>query len=303
MSEQLKIGLIGAGVFAGYHANKLAAHPRVSFSGVIDSHGEKAEKLADLHSVAALPFSDLLERSDALVIASPAVTHGSIAVQALKAGCHCLIEKPLTISALDADEIITLAASKNLTVQVGHQERLVIRAIGLMDVAERPVKIEAVRNSPYTTRGTDTSVTLDLMSHDIDLCTALFAAAPDAVEARAQRVKSDTPDKAEAVLTYGKSNAILSSSRVETRSTRRMKITYPSGVVEIDFNAKTLTHTTPFALNADFAEDERAKDSLGAATDIFVRAILEKTPVLVTAEEGAIAVLTALQIDGALKRS
>jgi len=78
-----------------------------------------------------------------------------------------------------------------------------------------------------------------------------------------------------------------------------MKITYPSGVVEIDFNAKTLSHSTPFALNENFGDDERAKDSLGAATDIFVRAVLDQTPVLVPAEAGAIAVLTALMIDGA----
>ena len=126
---------------------------------------------------------------------------------------------------------------------------------------------------------------------------------PDAVKANATSLRSDTPDKAEAVLTYGDGTAILKSSRVAERSIRRMTIIYPSGEVKIDFNAKTLVHTTPFALNADFAGDPSAKDSLGEATDIFVRAILDKTPVLVTAEEGAIAVLTALQIDGALKRS
>ena len=302
MADRLKIGLIGAGVFAGYHANKLAVHQRVTFAGIMDLDRAIAQQLADQHKVEAISLDEVLERSDAVVIASPATTHGVIAVQALQAGCHCLIEKPLTISAHEADEIIRLAAFKNLTVQVGHQERLVLRAIGLEEAPERPIKIEAVRDSPYSTRGTDTSVTMDLMTHDIDLCTALFGAAPDAVKASAACVKSRTPDIAEAVLTYGKSSAILTSSRVAESSKRRMKITYPSGFVEIDFNAKTLTHTTPFALHADFAEDSRAKDSLGEATDIFIRAILDKTPVLVSAEEGAIAVLTALQIDEALNR-
>jgi len=298
MTDRLKIGLIGAGVFAGYHARKLSAHPRVSFTGIMDNHAAKAQALAELHSVRSMPLEDLLQSSDAIVIASPATTHGAIATQALKAGCHCLIEKPLTISAQDADEIISLAKAKKLTVQVGHQERLVLQAIGLMHVPERPIKIEAVRNAAYSPRGTDTSVTMDLMTHDIDICTALLCAAPNEIDGHVKSVKSAQIDKTAATLKYGKCIARLASSRVESASARHMKITYPSGVVEIDFNAKTLTHNTPFALNADFAEDSRAKDSLGAATDIFVRAVLDKTPVLVTAEEGAIAVLTALQIDG-----
>jgi len=299
MTDRLKIGLIGAGVFAGYHANKLAAHPRVIFTGVVDNNSVKANDLALCHKVECLPLERLLEKSDAVVIASPATTHDSIAIQALTAGCHCLIEKPLAISAQAADDIIGLAAEKKLTVQVGHQERLVLRAIGLMDVPERPIAIEAVRNSPFSPRGTDTSVTMDLMTHDIDLCTTLLRAAPVEIKGQVERIRSRHVDKSEAVLKYDNCTARLKSSRVEDVSNRQMKITYPSGVVAIDFNAKTLSHSTPFALNADFADDARAKDSLGAATDIFVRAVLDNAPVLVTAEEGAIAVLVALQIDGA----
>lgn len=298
MSERLKIGLVGAGVFAGYHANKLAGHPRVIFTGVMDKDAERAEKLGGIHGVEGLSLGELLKRSDAIVIASPAKSHGRIAVQALQAGCHCLIEKPLAISTAEAEQIVALVTETGLTVQVGHQERLVLKSIGLDKVKERPVSIEAVRNSPYSPRGTDTSVTFDLMSHDIDLCTFLLGSAPDDVEGAAIPVRSTTPDKSFANLTYGECKVFLGASRVAEGSRRVMKITYPSGVVEIDFNAKTLTHTTPFDLNTDFAGDPRAKDSLGSATDIFVRAILDNNPVLVTAEEGMIAVKTARLIDG-----
>ena len=299
MSDRLKIGLIGAGVFAGYHANKLAAHPRVSFVGVMDRNRTAAENLAKRHQIAVMPIEDLFEQSDAVVIASPATTHGAIALQALEANCHCLIEKPVATTAKETDDIIALANSKNLTVQIGHQERLILEAIGLNAVEERPLKIEAVRNSKYSTRGTDTSVTMDLMSHDIDLCTALMGKAPDEVKGQSGTVRPGKADMAHGLLRYGIALARLSASRVAKVSERRMKIIYPSGIVEIDFNAKTLSHTTSFELNKNFAEDERAKDSLGAATDIFVRAVLDKTPVLVSAEEGAIAVRTAIAIDGA----
>ena len=302
MMDSLKIGLIGAGVFASYHANKLAKHTRVDFTGIVDRDETKARDLAKQHGVRSMSLPELLTQSDAIVIATPAKTHGDFATQALKAGCHCLIEKPLTISAKNADEIIALAAAKNLKIQVGHQERLVAREIGLMGLSERPIKIEAVRNSTYSARGTDTSVTMDLMTHDIDLCTAILGGVPDKIQGRVEGIKSNTPDRSAATLIYDGCRVSLAASRVESTSKRVMKITYPSGFVEVDFNAKLLTHTTPFNLNADFAGDPRAKDSLGEATDIFVRAILDKTPVLVTAEEGAIAVLTALQIDEVFNR-
>jgi len=142
MSEQLKIGLIGAGVFAGYHANKLAAHSRTDFIGVYDKDDARARELAAKH----------------------------------------LIEKPLATTAKEVDVLLSLASAQSLIIQVGHQERLVFRTIGLEAVSERPSKIEAVRNSAYSPRGTDTSVTLDLMTHDIDLCTVLMESSPDHLE-------------------------------------------------------------------------------------------------------------------------
>jgi len=297
MSEELKIGLIGAGVFAGYHANKLAGHPRVSFVGVHDPDADRASALAQKHTVQSLTLERLLKASEAVIIACPASFHGSLALQALQAGCHVLIEKPLATTLDEANEIATLASAKNLTVQVGHQERMVLRAIGLDEISETPLTIEAVRNSPYSLRGTDTSVTFELMTHDIDLCTALMGRAPDVVIGQSGRVRSRTPDMAYAQLRYGNSKARLSASRVAEVSERWMKITYPSGEVRIDFNTKTLTNMAGFDLNGDFAEDEIAKDSLGAASDVFVRASLDGTPVMVSAADGAIAVQIAAVID------
>ncbi len=297
MSERLKIGLVGAGVFAGYHANKLSAHPRVTFTGIADMDAKRATALGRVHGVSAMTLVKLLEVSDAIVIASAASAHGAIAIQALQAGCHCLIEKPLSTSSNYARDIVILTNKRRLTVQVGHQERLVLRAIGLDAVQEKPLKIEAVRNAPYSVRGTDTSVTMDLMSHDIDLCTAIMSGAATAIKGESACVRSKTADMAYAILRYGDMAARLSANRVADKSERWMKLTYPSGIVNIDFNTKTLTNSTVFALNENFGNDEIAKDSLGAATDIFVRAVLDRTPVLVSAEDGAIAVSTAQLID------
>lgn len=297
MSKRLKTGLVGAGVFAGYHANKLAAHARVDFVGVYDPDADRAAALAEKHGIDVLSLEDLLAASDALVIACPASYHGQTAILALEVDCHCLVEKPIATTVRQADEIARIAKAKDLTVQVGHQERLVFRAIGLDRVSERPTAITALRSNPYSARGTDTSVTMDLMTHDIDLCTMIFGQAADSVTGKSVALKSETADEAEAVLQYGDAVVNLTASRVVEKGERHMTITYPSGVVRVDFNAKTVTHDTPFDLNLDFANDPSAKDSLGAATDIFISAALDGTPVLVTADEGAIAAQVAVKVD------
>lgn len=297
MSERLKIGLVGAGVFAGYHANKLAKNARVQFIGVYDPDFGKATALADKHNIEAMDASILYDICDAVVIACPASFHGQMALAALNANCHCLIEKPLATKVAEAEKIVAIAAAKNLIVQVGHQERMVLRAIGLDKLPQTPLRIEAIRSTVYSARGTDTSVTMDLMTHDIDLCTAIFGRAPDRIFGRSQKVKSNTADEAEARLLYGEAEVHLLASRIVEMGERKMKLTYSSGQVEIDFNAKTLTHNTPFALNENFADDPRVKDSLCAATEIFIEAILDKKAVLVSATDGRIAVKAAREID------
>ena len=297
--KKLKVGLIGAGVFGGYHANKLSEHDRVDFIGVSDPDTDRASALAEKHGVESYGKSaDLFSVVDAVIIACPAIYHGENAIAALQANCHALIEKPIATSLKEAEKIVDLAKEKNLTVQIGHQERFVARAIGLDSVGERPTHIIAIRNTSYSPRGTDTSVTLDLMTHDIDLCCFLMGAAPISVSGASEPVKSKTPDTARAELNFANGTAILSASRVEEGVSRQMTLKYPSGTVLIDFAAKTLQHNTPFALNGDFGSDPSAADSLGAATNSFISAILDGTFVSASAQDGLTAARVALQIDG-----
>ncbi len=298
-AEKLRVGLIGAGVFGGYHANKLAEHDRVEFLGVFDPDRERAGILAEKHGVEAFQtFDEMVEAAEAVIIACPASYHGEMAIAALKANCHALIEKPIATSLNEAEQIVALANDQNLIVQIGHQERFVARAIGLDKVSETPTHIIAVRNTGYSSRGTDTSVTLDLMTHDIDLCCLLMRGAPISVSGASEPVNSKTPDTARAELNFSNGTAILSASRVEQGVSRQMTIKYPSGTVLIDFVAKTLQHNTPFTLNTDFGNAPSAADSLGAATNSFIAAILEGEPVSASAQDGLTAARVALQIDG-----
>ena len=171
-------------------------------------------------------------------------------------------------------------------------------ATGLHRIKSKPLRIDAIRFSPYSPRGTDVSVTLDLMTHDIDLVLWLMGTAPDSIKGASQRVRSDHSDASLAHFTFDQTRVRLEASRIEAASQRRMRLEYPEGRVDIDFNAKTLTHTTPFELNENFSEVVDAQDSLGAATNAFISAILNGTDVPVSGEDG----LAALRVAKAIER-
>ena len=299
MSKKLKIAVIGAGVFGGYHANKCAAHPRTEFVGIYDPDIERANNHAQKHGVQAFDdFQTMLAQTEAVIIASPADTHGAMALTALECGKHCLIEKPVASTLKEAAKIVALSKQNSLVVQVGHQERFVAKAIGLDKLNESPLKIISRRMSKYSERGTDVSVALDLMTHDLDLVLMLMGGMPVKARGETRTEKSDFPDFSRGELTFLNGTATLTASRLEDEFSRTMDISYPSGDVHIDFNAKTLTHNTPFDLNADFGEDPSAKDSLGAASHAFIEAVLDGAPVPVSAEDGYNALKLALIIDG-----
>ncbi|RKQ71511.1 putative dehydrogenase [Litorimonas taeanensis] len=297
--KRLKVGLLGAGVFGGYHAGKLASHPKVTFVGVYDPNPEKRQELAEKYGTIDFKTEEaLFSVCDAIILANPAVNHGPSAINALKSDCHVLIEKPMATSIKDAEEILSLSKGRNRVVQVGHQERYVIRAIGLDKVDETPQKIVGIRKSTFSRRGGDTSVTLDLMTHDIDLCCMLMRDIPHSISGTSETVNTPRPDRARAELTYKSGSAILTASRVADEVGRQMTIQYPSGTVLIDFGKKTLQHNTPFKLDTNFGDNPSAKDSLGAATEQFISAVLEGSPVSVTAKDGYEAARIAINIDG-----
>jgi len=146
VTRKLKIGIVGAGVFGRYHAGKCAAHREIDFMGIYDHSYARSVEVGGAHKAKGYSsFDALLGDIEALIIASPAISHGLFAIEALRAGVHCLIEKPIAATLSEAEKIVELAEAKNLLVQVGHQERFVIQAIGLDKVTERPINITGFR--------------------------------------------------------------------------------------------------------------------------------------------------------------
>jgi predicted dehydrogenase len=305
--DVLKAGVIGAGVFGGYHAKKYVELPGVELVAVFDIDLARAKALAE--PLGAQAFDDMaafLAAVDVVTVATPAVHHAPAVLAALKAGKPVYSEKPLAVTPADADALVAEAAKRKLPLACGHQERVVFQAMGLLDIPEQPLRLEAVRRGTPSDRNLDVSVVLDLMIHDIDLALALCDGEPVAVEGEGAITRSTSlanPSldwvKAEATFDNG-FTAVFDSSRVAEARERTMKVVYPSGEVEIDFLARTFRNTTPFPLIEDFTETPAGKDPLGQSVAGFLAAVRGEAPrPVVTGEEAARALDLALAVEQA----
>ena len=304
---KLKTGLVGAGVFGGYHAGKIAASSRTEFAGVFDPDTERAAQLAVKHGAAVFASEeDLHATCDCVIVACPATYHEAVVERALKAGLHVLVEKPLALSGDAAARLAALADEKELVLQVGHQERLVLAAMGFFDIDEMPISIEAVREGPPAPDGRagDVSVIWDLMIHDLDMAARLICAGATAT-GEGKRRHTGHIDEAFADLDFlNGATAVIKASRAATERHRAMSITYPSGTISIDFLTRKVVNTTPHAIRADVSAD--LPDPLGAADEAFFIACLGMRETPIPGREAAEAVRlaelveqTALQTIGA----
>jgi predicted dehydrogenase len=298
MESSLKVSVFGAGVFAGYHAAKVAAHPRGQLVGIYDPNSDKAEALANAYHATAFETAEAaINACDAVICAVPSVNHQRVAIPALAAGRSLLIEKPLADQVGQAKAIIAAAGQGGGIVQVGHQERIVVDAIGLPKITARPKEIEVTRHTSRATRNLDTSVVKDLMIHDLDLLLYLFGETRWTATEQARVIYSNHIDTIRAEIGFGDIKAYVSASRDSTPE-RCWILRYENGTIEIDFAAKTLRHDTPFDLDSDFGKRPDVIDNLRTAFDQFVRACLDGGPVLVKAEEG----LAALELAETLEK-
>jgi len=268
----------------------------VALAGIFDVHPERCFAMAEQHGVEAWgDLDDLLAVCDIVTVASPATTHAAAALACLKAGRSVYVEKPLATTLEEADQLIAEAARRGLVLACGHQERVVFQAMGLLDIPERPLLLEAVRKGTPSPRSRDVSVVLDLMIHHIDLARALTDAGPPALEAEGDE------DAIRAEATFGDGfTAVFTAARNAEARERTMRIVYPSGVLEIDFVTRAFTNTTPFPLNEAFTDTPAGRDPLGTSVAGFVAAVRGLSPrPVVTGEEAARALDLALAVEQA----
>ena len=303
MTLELRAGVVGAGVFGGYHAAKWAGFEGVRLAAVADPDPERAAALAGRHGAMAIPDrAAFLGAVDIVSIASPAATHGAWALAALKAGKPVYVEKPLTTEPGEADAIVAEAHRRGLVAACGFLERAAFEAMGLFDVPERPLFLEAVRLGAPSPRNLDVSVVLDLMIHDLDLALAIGAGQPFAVEGEGAAEVNEQIDWARAEVAFDDGfTAVFHASRLAASPERRLRIVYPSGEVRVDLISGLMETTTRFALRPDFAATDAGRDRLGASLGRFLRASRgEAARPLASAEDGARALDLALAVQQAI---
>ncbi len=308
----LRIGIAGAGHFGRFHALKVAASRRAVLAGLHDPDGARAAAVAREVRAPALPLPDLLAACDALIVAAPADAHHALAMQAIRAGCHVLIEKPIAATLAQADELAALAAHAGTVLQVGHLLRYSAEHRAISARITRPLYIECARIAPFKPRGTDVSVILDLMIHDLDLVLALVDSPIASVDALGAAVSSAHEDIANARVRFENGCvAAITASRISLKTERRMRLFSEEGYLSADFAARKLVmigrdRGLPLPGTGGFRREEITwsdGDAMAAEHEAFVASCLDGAPVVVDAAAGRRALAAALAVTDGIAAS
>jgi len=235
--KELKVGVIGVGYLGEFHAEKYSKMKDVDLVGVVDLDEPRALAVAKRYSTTpSAKYEDISGKVDAVSIVVPTHDHFHIAKYFLEHDVDVLIEKPMTISVEEADELIDVAESRGLLIQVGHLERFNPAVIALEGIVKKPMFIESHRLSIYQPRGTDVSVVLDLMIHDIDIILNYVQSDVKRINAAGIPVVSDHVDIANARLEFESGCvANVTASRISTRTERKIRMFQKDAYIAVDF--------------------------------------------------------------------
>ncbi len=314
----LKVGVLGAGHLGKIHLRLLQQSEKYELVGFYDENHEYAEKIAAEFGYKRFnTIASLLHAVDVVDIVTPTMSHYKCAKVAIKSGKHVFIEKPISNTVAEAEEIIALSREFGVKGQVGHVERFNPAFMATRDMIEAPMFIETHRLAEFNPRGTDVPVVLDLMIHDIDVILSVVKSKVQAVHASGVSVISDTPDIANARIEFENGCvANLTSSRISLKNMRKTRFFQKDAYISVDFlekkcevvkmkdapekpgdfdmilqNAEGLKKQIYFA-NPEVGQNNAILDEL----ETFADAITNDTTPVVTLQDGTEALRVAYQI-------
>ena len=304
--QKLRTAVIGVGYLGKFHVDKLANIPESTLVAVCDINSSQCQALAEKYQIKAVEdYRELIGQIDAVSIVVPTFLHYEIAKFFLEHQIHVLLEKPITNTLAEADQLIQIAQQNQCVLQIGHLERFNSTVIALQDVLNKPRFIESHRLAPFNPRGTDVNVILDLMIHDIDIIQTIVKSPIKNIDASGVKVLSNHLDIANARIRFTNGCvANVTASRVSIKSERKMRIFQDDAYISTDFQHKKLSIyqkiQDPKQTGAEkIIHEERSfdqSDALLAEISAFLQAIIQGTPPLVTAEDGRNALATAIAI-------
>lgn len=304
--KKIRVGVVGVGYLGQFHAEKYAKMEGTELVGVVDVIPSRAKEIAKrTHTQSFFHHSELFKRAQAVSIAVPTAFHHAIAKDFFLHGIDILLEKPISTTLEEADELIGLAESKGLILQVGHLERFNGALTALEGIVQNPLLIESHRLGPFSGRGADVNVVLDLMIHDIDIILNLVNSKPKQVQAAGIPVITHHIDIANARIEFENGcTANLTASRVSKEKTRRTRIFQPDGILSIDYVSQKVSLSKRAARQGkeEIPKIETKEilvkkiDLLEAEIHSFLQSVRDRRNVRVSGEDGKRALEVALQI-------
>jgi len=302
----LRTAVIGVGYLGRFHAQKYAQIPGSKLVAVVDANADACGKVAaELGVKAVADYRELFGAVDAVSLAVPTPLHHAIGCELLGNGIDVLIEKPIATTVAEARELVGLAKAHGRVLQVGHLERFNPAVLAAAARLRTPRFVESHRLAPFKQRGTDVSVVLDLMIHDIDLIQELVGTPIESIDAVGASVFSGEIDIVNARLRFqGGCVANTTASRISLKQERKIRIFQDDAYLSVDMQQKILTvirkkDAAPVESPAQVSIEEESfdqGDALLAEIEAFLQAVRTRGTPVVSGEDGLRALETAMRI-------
>ncbi|MEW6593934.1 MAG: Gfo/Idh/MocA family oxidoreductase [Thermodesulfobacteriota bacterium] len=304
--RQIRVGVIGVGYLGKFHAEKYAAMEGVDLVGVADADPEQAAAVAEKCGTSSfVDYRQLLSEVEAVSVVVPTSLHHEVGMACLERGVDVMLEKPMTTTLAEADELIALAQAKGRILQVGHLERYNPAVLAMEQYITRPLFIESHRIHSFKPRGTDVDVVLDLMIHDIDIVLSIVNSPLATIHTVGVPVVTPFTDIANARLIFENGcTANITVSRISKDNIRKLRIFQPRSYLLVDYAQKELMviRLKKEVNEAGLPQEEVItscfveKDALEAELRDFAANVRQRTTPRVSGQQGRVALAVAQQI-------
>ncbi|MEI8073875.1 MAG: Gfo/Idh/MocA family oxidoreductase [Bacteroidota bacterium] len=312
----LKVGVFGVGHLGKFHLNNWKEIEGVKLVGFFDPNNDNANLVIEQYGLKRyMDEEKLMDACDIIDVITPTDQHFAVCMQAIRKGKHVFVEKPLANTIQEGKDIVNMVREANVKMQVGHVERFNPAFLALKDMNLNPMFIEVHRLAQFNPRGTEVSVILDLMIHDIDIILSLVKSDVKHISASGVAVMTDTPDIANVRIEFNNGCvANLTSSRISMKKMRKMRLFQPNSYIGIDFlekkteiiKLKQPEDTNVFSFDIETQNGKKTiaianpsiipQNAIKLELEAFVAAIENNTPTIVSEIDGFLALEVAHQI-------
>ena len=302
----VKIGVFGTGHLGKFHLNNWKEIPEIELVGFFDPNDEIAQAVSEQYNLKRFGSEDdLIAACDAIDVIAPTNFHFAICEKAIKKGKHVFVEKPLANTMDEADQLVKLVQESKVKLQVGHVERFNPAFLSVKDFDLNPMFIEVHRLAQFNPRGTEVSVILDLMIHDIDIILSIVKSDVRTISSNGVAVMTDTPDIANVRIEFDNGCvANLTSSRISMKKMRKMRLFQKDAYIGVDFlnksaeiiKMKTEDDVDVFSFDLETPKGTRTiavanpqipqVNAIKKELEEFIKAIKNNTPTIVSEIDG-----------------